>query len=121
MDKTIATILGVVFLVIGLLGLFPNSIVGDGAYFQADLWHNLVHLVTGLIFLLVVSRSPGKSASTLTILGVIYLVIAILGFFVGEGAILGFIGVNGADNWLHLVIGVVALIAGLSTKGSSSQ
>ena len=89
MAKTIATILGVVFLVIGLLGLFPNSIVGDGAYFHTDFWHNLVHLVTGLVFLLVVSRSPGKSASTLTILGIIYLlVITTIGFSVGEGNIL---------------------------------
>ena len=80
MAKTIAIILGVVFLVVGLLGLFPNPIVGDGAYFQADMWHNLVHLISGLVFLLVAARAPGKSALTMKVFGIIYLIVAALGF-----------------------------------------
>lgn len=123
MAKTLATIFGVIFLLAGILGLFPNPIVGASgeSIFAVNLAHNLVHLVTGLIFLLIASRSVSKAPLALKVLGVIYIIIAVLGFYVGEGQLLGFIAYNGADSWLHLVLGLVMLIAGFSAKNSSSS
>ena len=88
---------------------------------MVNLAHNLVSLVTGLIFLLIASRSPSKAPLALKIFGVIFIIIAILGFYVGEGQLLGFIAYNGADAWLHIVLGLVMLIAGFSAKNSSSS
>ena len=48
----IATILGVVFVAIGLLGFVPNPIVYDGGYFHVNAAHNFVHLITGALLLL---------------------------------------------------------------------
>jgi len=46
------------------------------------------------------------------IFGIVYLLVAILGFFSGSGSVLGFLDVNSADNWLHVVLGIVVLGAG---------
>jgi hypothetical protein len=46
--------------------------------------------------------------------------VAIWGFIIGSGdSVLGVIPVNGADNVLHLAIGVAGLAAGLATPSGS--
>jgi hypothetical protein len=45
-------------------------------------------------------------------LGVVYIAVAIWGFIIGSGdSILGFIPINTEDNWLHVILGVVGLLA----------
>lgn len=110
MTKKIMLVLGIVFLLVGVLGFFGNPIVGENALFHTDTIHNIIHIVTGLI-LLIVSASP-SAPSVLKIFGVIYLLVSVLGFLSETGKVLGFLSVNSADNWLHLVLGVVILIAG---------
>ena len=121
MAKKFVTVFGWLFVVIGLLGFFGNPVVGStpGAWFMADTALNLVHLISGIIFLWVAYGSPMKSAGTLKIFGVIYLVIAIIGFFSSTGSVLGRFRVNGADNWRHLVLGLRFLWGGRSKKGDS--
>jgi hypothetical protein len=55
----------------------------------------------------------------LTILGVVYLIVAVLGFLLapGSGMLLGLIEANDADHWLHIVLGVVLILAGMAGKG----
>lgn len=122
MGKTIAMVVGWVFLVIGILGFIPNPLVGEDALFQTDLNHNIVHLLSGIIFLWVAYKASEKSTMLLKVFGVVYLLVAILGFFMADGgSILGLIEVNGADNWLHVLLGVVLLGAGLMGGKSSSM
>ena len=102
MGKTIVRVLGVVFVAIGILGFFTPTILG---LFEVDAAHNLVHIVLGLVLLL----APTAGA-TLTV-GVVYLVVAVLGFAMGPGKLLGLVHVNGADNWLHLVLAAVLIAA----------
>ena len=120
MAKKIAMIFGWIFLIIGILGFIPNPIVGEGGLFHADLNHNIVHILSGIIFLWVAYGAAAKSAMLLKVFGIVYLLVAILGFFMGEGSILGLIEVNAADNWLHLVLGLVFIWAGMK-KGGAMQ
>lgn len=115
MGKTLALVFGWVFLLVGILGFFPNPIVGPDALFQTDLNHNLVHLISGLVFLGVAYLAPLKSALTLKVFGVVYLLVAVLGLVLAMdgGTLLGLIEINSADNWLHVVLGLVALIGGI--------
>lgn len=108
MGKTLK-VFGWIFLVIGILGFFSNPIVGSGAWFHADFNHNLVHLLTGLIMLWVAYKAMDRARTTLKTFGWIYLIIAILGFFLvsGTGTLLGLVEINGTDNWLHLVLAVI--------------
>lgn len=121
MGKTFAMIFGWLFLVIGILGFIPNPIVGETGLFHADLNHNIVHLLSGAIFLWVAYAAPAKSAMTLKVFGIVYLLITVLGFITGEsGTLLGLLEINGADNWLHLILGATALFAGIkASKGSA--
>jgi hypothetical protein len=121
MAKTIAMVFGWIFLIIGVLGFISNPIVGDTGIFHADLNHNLVHIVSGIIFLWVSYKSPMKSSALLKIFGAVYLIVAILGFFMGSGSILGLIEVNSADNWLHLVLALVFIWAGLKAANGSKM
>lgn len=119
MAKTFALIFGIVFLLVGILGYFPNPIVGESAYFHTDGMHNIVHLVSGAFFLLVALFAPMYAALAMMIFGVVYLLVAILGF-IGMDPVLGFIEVNGADNFLHLALGVVIGLVGLMTGKKNS-
>ena len=118
MAKKFAMIFGWILLVLGLLGFFSNPIIGGavGAWFAADAAHNIVHLLTGIIFLWVAYGAMDKAGTTLKVFGVIYLLLAIVGFFSGAGKALGLIMVNGADNWLHLIFGLLFLWGGMSKK-----
>ena len=117
MAKKLATVFGVVFTLVGLLGILGIGlgIVGPGGVFATDTVHDLVHLVSGLVFLAVAFWASAKSKAALVIFGVVYTLVAILGFL-GNNPVLGFINVNDADNYLHLLLGVVILIAGFSSK-----
>lgn len=120
MSKTIAIVFGIVFVLVGLLGMFvPNPLVGAGALFDTNMAHDLVHLLFGVILLVVAFTAPMKSALWLKILGIVYLVIALLGFLMAPmgGMLLGLVETNDADHWLHIVLGVVLLLAGFMGKG----
>ncbi len=117
MAKSLALVIGIVFLLVGAAGLFPNSIVGMGSMFEANFAHNLIHLVIGLIFVLVAEKATAKSTAALKTIGIIVIIVAALGFFYGT-SIFGFISTNAASNWFHLIIGLISLIAGFSGKKS---
>jgi hypothetical protein len=48
----------------------------------------------------------------LKIIGVIYAVVAVLGFLMPGDMMLGMVAMNGADRWLHVVLAIVILYAG---------
>jgi hypothetical protein len=61
--------------------------------------------------------SDGKAAKTyFQVFGVIYAIVAILGFISGDAPVLGFLANNMADAWLHAVIAVVALYMGFGAR-----
>ena len=118
MAKTLATVFGVIFVLVGLLGFFANPIVGTGALFEADAMHNIVHLLIGIILLGVAYWSTANSGMALKVFGIIYLVLAVLGFvlYPDGGTLLGLVETNAADNWLHLVLGIILVAAGWYAK-----
>jgi len=121
MAKTLAIISGIVFVLVGLLGFVDNPLVGMDAFFEADMAHNLVHLVIGLTLLAVAFLATAQSALWLKIIGVVYLIVAVLGFFLTSGGmLLGIMAVNDADHWLHVVLGVALLAAGYLANGETS-
>ena len=121
-----ALVFGVVFLLVGVLGFVPGltSDVGDmgvvgpmsGAMllgvFHVSVLHNIVHLIFGIAGI-ALARTPGSARSYLIGSGVIYLVLVIYGFLVPADSAANFVPVNTADNWLHVVLAVALLGAGL--------
>ena len=116
--KTAAIIIGLAFLAVGILGFVSNPIVGSSAdaIFHTDQTHNIVHLVSGALFLLVAMASPGSAGAFLKIFGIVYLGLGIYGALTmgteETKKLLGFLHVNKADNYLHIGLGAVILLAG---------
>jgi len=111
MAKTLAIVFGAVFVLVGILGFFPNPLVGPDALFVTDTMHNIVHLLFGAILLVVAFAAAAMSGLWLMILGVVYLVLAVLGFFLipEGGQLLGIVAMNHADHWLHVALGVALI------------
>jgi hypothetical protein len=122
MAKKLAMVFGVVFLLIGVLGFVSNPIVGDGSLFQTNAIHNLVHIISGIIFVVAAKKTERVAGKTLFIFGIVYLLVAILGFLMSDGgattSLLGLIEINAADNWLHIVLAVVFILVGSKAKKS---
>ncbi len=118
MQKTILTILGVVFLAIGVLGFVSDPLLG---IFEVDSLHNIIHILSGALALVAVSMGASAMNTFSRVFGIVYALVAVLGFVSGDN-VLGLIMVNAADNVLHLVLAVVFLYLGFGQgKGASSS
>jgi hypothetical protein len=107
--KTAAMVLGIVFVIAGALGFVPNPIIGANGIFMTNHTHDWVHVGSGIVLLLG-AYSPLGSSMALRVVGIIYAIVAVLGFVMG-GMVLG-IAMNMADHWLHVVLAIVILYAG---------
>lgn len=127
MVKAAAILFGIVFLAVGICGFFPSITTPmegmDGGMllgiFHVNLAHNIVHLASGAVFLLCGLAGAGASRTFFKIFGVVYLLVAILGFMNGDKPILGMIANNMADVWLHVGLSVVMLFLGFVAKDSA--
>jgi threonine/homoserine/homoserine lactone efflux protein len=119
MAKKLAVIFGIIFILVAILGFIPNGIVSKSAdaTFQVDNMHNIVHLIVGIVLLLAGMMGESAASLWLKIFGVIYILLFIDGLFqvkMTGDKLLSFITANPADNWLHLVLGILLLIVGFA-------
>lgn len=117
---------GIVLLAVGILGFVADSSFGTGSdvegsdfiIFEVNGWHNIVHILTGLLGLALARRRDTARAYALGF-GAVYLVVTIWGFITGD-QVLWLIPVDAADNVLHLLIAVAGLAAGLASRDASA-
>lgn len=114
MARTIAKVFGIVFVLLGILGFF----VPFTGLLDLTVTHDIIHLVIGIV-LLAGSGSTQTSQKLATVFGAVYLVVAILGFFVQN--VLGILTLDLADNILHLVLAIILLYVGLSKSASMTN
>jgi hypothetical protein len=126
--NTAAMIVGVVFVLVGILGFIPGITAhygdlgfaghGSGAkllgIFQVSILHNIVHLLFGLAGIAAGRAAPSAARGYLVGGGVIYLVLWIYGLVIDKASSANFVPVNNADNWLHLLLGVGMIALGLA-------
>ena len=118
MLKKIGLAFGVIFVLVGLAGYVP-ALTPDGkllGVFAVNGAHNLVHILTGVIAVAIALASPANMAAFFKIFGVVYGLVAVLGFFAGDQPLLGIIAHNMADMWLHVVIAAASLYLGFGMK-----
>ena len=125
MLKTMAYIFGVVFLLIGILGFIPAFTPTNTGLllgiFHVDAIHNLVHLLSGAAALYAGMTSAKTAKMYFQIFGVVYALVAVLGFIDPSGdKLIGLMASNVADTWLHVVIAVVALYLGFASKDEAT-
>ena len=117
MAKTVCKILGVVFLLVGVIGFVKPDLLG--AHLTPP--HNVVHLVSGAIALyLGFMGSLSAARAFCLVFGVLYLGLGILGMAVGTAPdrtwMVGPLHFGQADHGIHVLLGVVFLAGGLFTK-----
>lgn len=123
--QTAALLVGVVFLLVGILGFIPgitthysdlkfaghNSDAELLGIFNTSILHNIVHLLFGIAGISL-SRTWEGARTFLVGGGAIYLVLFVYGLiFHGESGG-NWIPVNWADNILHLVLGAGMIAVG---------
>lgn len=116
--KNRAVVFGIVFLLIGILGFVPaatpdNHLLG---IFHVNLRHNVIHLASGAVALICGMMSGETSKRYFQIFGIVYALVAVVGFFNIDGPLLGYVAHNMADLILHIVIAVAALFLGFSNR-----
>jgi hypothetical protein len=117
MAKKAALVLGIVFVIVGVLGFIPNPIVGEDAYFHTNIVHDIAHLLIGIVMVALAGSAPN---GVMISFGVVYGLLAIMGYTM-ESPLLGLIEINGNDNWLHIAFAVVLLGLGFSLKKEPSS
>jgi hypothetical protein len=111
---------GAVFVLLGLAGFFVSgshhAVGADGAelfgLFRVNVLHNVVHVAVGagLVAAGILGGRPAKAANIG--FGIAYLTLFVVGLAV-IGTDANIIALNGADNALHLVLGLALVAIGL--------
>ena len=117
---------GIVLLAVGILGFIADSSFGTGSdvegsdfiIFEVNGWHNIVHILSGLLGLALWRRRDLARAYALGF-GAVYLVVTIWGFITGD-QVLWLIPVDTADNILHLLIAAAGLAAGFTSRDATA-
>ena len=113
MAKTIAKILGVILLLVGVLG-FTHLLDPLGAHLSPA--HNLVHIISGVISLYFgLAGSFGGAKAFCTIFGLVYLLLGLVGLAKGDLTI-GPLMFGKVDHGIHLIVGAAYLFGGLLSK-----
>ncbi len=122
MIKSAAVLFGIVFLLVGILGFVPGVAPDQMLFkiFHVNATHNIVHIGSGIIFLIAAMAGAGASTAWFKIFGIIYAVVAIWGFTVGTGNTLWVVSNNPAVTYLHVVLAAVMLFLGFGTSGSKA-
>ncbi len=123
MVKAAAILVGLIFLLIGIVGFVPAITPANGmllGIFHVNTAHNIVHLASGIVFLLCGMAGTGPSQTFFRIFGIILGVVGLLGFFYGDNALLGIVANNTAGTWLYVVLAVVMLFFGFAPSGSKA-
>jgi hypothetical protein len=102
------------------LGDADGQLQGDGFLgFEVNAWHNIVHLLSGLV-LLAAFRRRGAAKAVALAFGLVYGLVAIIGLIDGSD-VLGIIPVNGADNVLHIALSALGILTSLMSRGDDRQ
>lgn len=121
-----ALVVGVVFLLVGILGFVPGittnydqlSFAGHHSeaallgLFNVSVLHNFVHLAFGVAGV-VLARTINGARWFLIGGGLIYLVLFLYGLVIDQNSAANFVPINDADNWLHLGLGLGMVALGL--------
>ena len=122
-----ALVFGAILVAVGVLGFFyegsfstGDDVPRDGllGIFDVNGWHNVVHIASGLVGLAAAGKWSTARMFALGF-GAVYTVVAVWGFVLGDGeVILNLIPINTADNFLHLLIAIAGIGAGMASPAT---
>lgn len=115
-----ALIAGGVLVLVGILGFIPNPVVGGpNALLTTDGLHNIVHIGTGALALIVYTNTSGEAkANALVGFGILYGAIFVL--VLASPTLFGLFSVpaNLLLHVIHATLAIVSVALGLMARGS---
>jgi hypothetical protein len=124
MAKTVCTVLGAGFLLVGIVGFFTTNFLG----MHLTMPHNVIHLVSGAAALYFGLAGTLAAAWMFCIVfGGVYLALGVIGFLIGDGAerlwtlIPQTLMFGTMDHVVHILLGAIFLIGGFGTRGELRQ
>ena len=116
-NQTVAAVFGGIYVLVGIAGFFVSETFAAAEDdqllgFQVNHLHNIVHLLIG-VALLASSKKHSTARSANLAIGATYLLLGVLGPFITGNEDINIIALNTADNWLHVVSGVLLLAVAL--------
>jgi hypothetical protein len=124
MAKTISTLIGIVFILVGIVGFFSHELMGA----HLSTAHNVIHLVSGAIALYFgMKGTPAQAKTFALIFGFVYGALGVVGFLAGEGEdrmlrlLPGTLELGTVDHIIHIAIGALFLIGALATRTSAAR
>lgn len=127
-NRILGLVVGIAFLLIGVLGFFVTGNTGFFAtsggkllgIFQLNVFHSVAHLILGGILVVAALASRATARAANTVIGSAYLVLGIAGLFLA-GTGFNILAINAADNVLHFAAAVVLLAVGLGAERPSRR
>ena len=83
--------------------------------FMVNTAHSIVHIASGAVFLIASMSGAGAARLWFQLFGIVYAIVAVLGFMTPNGMLLGVISNNPADTCLHVGLAVAKLLIGFAT------
>jgi len=121
LERAFAIVVGAVLVALGIGGSLGNPIVGgpeDTGIIVTGFGHDLVHLVTGALFLHVGIALNGRNRGYgLMALGVFYLATGLVSFISGDLFGLYDAPTSGFDQLGHVLLGLAAIVIGWTGRG----
>ena len=134
MAKTIATLVGVVFILVGICGFLAPGLLG----MHLTLAHDLIHLISGAASLYFGMKGTLAQARMFCLVfGVVYGLLGIVGMVAGTPGmpsvehmaqdahllklLPGTLEFGTMDHYIHILLGVIYLVGGLMTKARASD
>jgi len=122
-NRLIATVLGALYLLVGVLGFTVSSGFGFAAtsgglllgFIQVNDLQNVVHLLLGVALVLLGRLSVRAAKTGNAVIGTFSLVFGLVGLFV-SGSESNILALNGAGNALHFATAIVLLAASLGAE-----
>lgn len=124
MQKTLALIFGIVFLIVGVAGFIPvlSPANADGQLllniFQINTAQSVIHLLSAIAAFAAFAGGSYYARTYFRVFGVVYGAVALWGLpgfaHAFNGVLFGLIHVNLATELLHIAIAVVSLLIGFA-------
>jgi hypothetical protein len=115
--KRLGVFWGIAFVLGGILGFVPG-ITRNGmflGFFMVNTPHNLLHIATGVVFLVASWLGARAARAWFRVFSVFYVALGLIGFRSGDRPILDLISNSLIDSWGHVFLGLVLLLIGFAT------
>ena len=111
---------GVILIVVGVLGFFPNPLVGPDGLVATDNVHNIVHALTGVLALGLAYGMRSDIGTAAILFGALYAVVFIATVISPTLFGLFSVQVNTVDHIIHIGLAVVSLALGYLARGRTA-